>query len=280
MPLLTTREMLRAAQADGYAVGAFNVENLEMAQAVVEAAQALRAPVIVQTTSSTLRYAPPEAFAGIVRALAEAADVPVALHLDHGDSAQLAERCLRAGYTSVMIDGSALPFEGNVALTRQVVDLAQGMPVEAELGKVGGKEDDVEANAAYTEPEEAERFVRLTGVSSFAPAIGTAHGVYKAEPKLDLARLEAIRAAVDVPLALHGTSGVPEDAVRACIARGICKINYATDLRAAFTAAVRAYLAAHGAAFDPKGYLTAGRDAVRARVAELIGVCGSAGRAQ
>ena len=139
MPLLTTREMLRAAQADGYAVGAFNVENLEMAQAVVEAAQALRAPVIVQTTSSTLRYAPPEAFAGIVRALAEAADVPVALHLDHGDSAQLAERCLRAGYTSVMIDGSALPFDGNVALTRQVVDLAQGMPVEAELGKVGGK---------------------------------------------------------------------------------------------------------------------------------------------
>ena len=274
MPLLTTREMLRAAQADGYAVGAFNVENLEMAQAVVEAAQALRAPVIVQTTSSTLRYAPPEAFAGIVRALAEAADVPVALHLDHGDSAQLAERCLRAGYTSVMIDGSALPFEGNVALTRQVVDLAQGMPVEAELGKVGGKEDDVEANAAYTEPEEAERFVRLTGVSSFAPAIGTAHGVYKAEPHLDIPRLQEIRAAVDAPLVLHGGSGLSDEDFRNTISGGIAKINVYTDI---ILAGKRA-LCEHPDASYTDGLCLA-REAMKEATVKKLRVFGSAGKA-
>lgn len=275
MPFVSTREMLKKAQQGKYAVGAFNAENMEMVQAIVAAAEAEHAPVIIQTTPGTLKYADAMIFAGQASRLAAAAKVPVALHLDHGNSFELAEYCVRQGYTSVMIDGSLLPFEDNVALSRRVVEMAGDTPVEAELGTVGGKEDSHEASMSYTDPAQAEEFVRRTGVYSFAPAIGTAHGVYKSTPKIDLERLSEIAARVDAPLVLHGTSGVPDETVRACIERGICKVNYATDLRITFTNAVKAYIAENLNAFDPKKYLGAARAAVTERVRELIRVCGS-----
>ena len=186
MPFVQTGEMLKKAQLGHYAVGAFNAENMEMVQAIIAAAEAETAPVIIQTTPGTLKYAGPKCFASLTGRLARDTAVPVALHLDHGNSYELAEECAREGYTSLMIDGSKLPFDGNVEITRRVVEMAKGLPVEAELGTVGGKEDGLEAKPQYTDPEEAAAFVRLTGISSFAVAIGTAHGVYKGEPKLDL----------------------------------------------------------------------------------------------
>ena len=279
MAFVSTRDMMLDAQKNGYAIGAFNVENMEMAQAVISAAEEMHAPVIVQTTPGTLKHAEPKVFAGFISRLARDAKAPVALHLDHGSSYELAENCAREGYTSLMIDGSLLPYEGNVTLSRQVVAMACGIPVEAELGKVGGKEDDHEADAAYTDPEEAARFVKETGVFSFAPAIGTAHGVYKAEPKLNLERLSAIRARVDAPLVLHGTSGVPDEQVRECIRRGICKVNYATELRVVYSNAVKAYLQKDPDVYDPKKYSAAGRATVKARVCELIELLGSKGKA-
>ncbi len=279
MPFVTAGEMLKKAQAGGYAVGAFNAENMEMVQAILAAAEAENAPVMIQTTPGTLKYAGPKCFAGLVSRLARDAKVPAALHLDHGNSYELAEECAREGYTSLMIDGSKLPFEENIALTRRVTAMACGLPVEAELGTVGGKEDGMEAKPQYTDPDEAAEFVLRTGISSFAVAIGTAHGVYKGEPKLDLDRLSAVRAKVEIPLVLHGTSGVPEDQVRECIRRGICKVNYATDLRIAFTAGVKKAIAEQPDAFDPKKYLAAGRRTVEERVRELIRLLGSSGRA-
>jgi len=279
MSYVTTREMLKKALEQHYAIGAFNAENMEMVQAIIEAAEAKRAPVMIQTTPGTLKYADPMIFAGMVSRLAEKATVPVALHLDHGNSYELAEYCVKQGYTSVMIDGSLLPFEENIALSSRVVEMAGDIPVEAELGTVGGKEDTHSAGIAYTDPDQAEIFVRETGITSFAPAIGTAHGVYKAEPKLDLDRLSEIADRVRIPLVLHGTSGVPDDIVRECIRRGICKVNYATDLRITFSNAVKAALEAQPDAFDPKKYLKPAREAVVRRVCELIDVCGSAGKA-
>lgn len=279
MALVSSRELLLAAQRGGYAVGAFNAENMEMVQAIIEAAEELNAPVLVQTTPGTLKYAPPCAFAGLVSRLARGVKAPIALHLDHGNSLALAEQCAREGYTSLMIDGSLLPFNSNVTLTRSVVAMACDLPVEAELGTVGGKEDDHEAKPQYTDPAEAADFVERTGISSFAVAIGTAHGVYKGIPKLDIDRLSEIRKVVEIPLVLHGTSGVPHDQVRACIERGICKVNYATELRIAFSDAVKANIAAKPDNFDPKKFLGAGRDAVKARVMELIRLCGSDGKA-
>lgn len=280
MPLVSPTDWLRDAQKNGYALGAFNVENMEMAQAVIAAAEAERAPVMVQTTSGTLGYAPPEVFFGIVSQLARMASVPVAMHLDHGNSFDLAKRAIDAGYTSVMIDGSTLPYEENIALTRRVVEIAGDVPVEAELGTVGGKEDLHEASGVqYTDPAQASDFVARTGVTAFAVAIGTAHGVYKGEPKLDLDRLAQIRARVAVPLVLHGTSGVPDAQVRACIQRGICKVNYATELRIAFTEGVKEALTEQPGALDPKAYLKAGRAAVEKLVRARIALCGASGRA-
>ncbi len=279
MPFVTTKEMLKKAWEGAYAIGAFNAENMEMAQAIVWAAEKENAPVIIQTTPGTLKYAEPKCFAGLVSRLARDAKVPVALHLDHGNTFDLAQLCAREGYTSLMIDGSLLPFEENIALTRRVVEMAGDLPVEAELGTVGGKEDGHAAQAQYTDPDEAAEFVRRTGIFSFAVAIGTAHGVYKGEPKLDLDRLSAVRARVDVPLVLHGTSGVPEDKVRACISRGICKVNYATDLRQTFTAAAKRAMEEKPDAYDPKKYLAPAREAVEQRVRELIRLCGGSGKA-
>lgn len=282
MPLVTTKELLLDAQKGGYAVGAFNVENMEMVQAVLAAAEKMHAPVIMQTTPSTLKYASPDFFYGNVYEAAKNSPVPVALHLDHGSSFDLAVKAVRAGYTSVMIDGSHEAFEDNIAVTKRVVDVcsAAGVPVEAELGKVGGKEDDLDGGdgSGFTAPEEAKLFVERTGVSSLAVAIGTAHGIYKGEPKLDLDRLSEIREAVLVPLVLHGASGVPDEAVKESIRRGICKVNYATELRIAYTSGVREVLGESAAVIDPKAYGKCGRERVAAFVQEKMRVCGCAGK--
>lgn len=279
MPLVSSREMLRKAMREGYAVGAFNVENLELAQAVVNAATKMRSPVMIQTTSTTLKYAPPEVFYGMISALANQSDAPIALHLDHGSGLDLVRRCKAVGYTSLMIDGSKLSFEDNVALSRDAVALAGGVPVEAELGTVGGKEDAHEADILYTDPEKAREFVERTGIASLAIAIGTAHGVYKGVPKLNLPLLEQIHARTSIPLVLHGSSGVPEDTIRACVKEGICKVNYATDLRQTYTSVVRRWLLSNPDAFDPKSYGSAAREAVEQVVCDRMRLVGSEGKA-
>ncbi len=283
MSLVTTKELLLDAQKNGYAIGAFNVENMEMVQAVVAAAEELKSPVIMQTTPSTIKYASPEMFYANVAAAAKSANVPVVMHLDHGSSFELAVHAFRAGYTSIMIDGSHSVFEENIAITKSVVDVchAGNVPVEAELGKVGGKEDDLDGGngGGYTVPSEAVEFVEKTGIDSLAVAIGTAHGVYKGTPKLDVERLSEIREVVSIPLVLHGTSGVPDEAVKECIRRGICKVNYATDLRIAFSNGVKEYLTANPDAFDPKKYNAVGREKVKEYVMSKMLVCGSNGRA-
>lgn len=267
MPLVTTKQMLLDAQKGNYAVGAFNVENMEMVMAVMEAAEELKSPVIMQTTPSTVKYAGLDFFLANVKAAAKRASVPVAMHLDHGSSFELAMQAYRTGYTSIMIDGSHESFEGNIAVSKAVADAcaASGIPVEAELGKVGGKEDDLDGgdDNPYTDPAQAAEFVKRTGVTSLAVAIGTAHGVYKGEPKLDLDRLSEIRKVVDIPLVLHGTSGVPDETVTECVKRGICKVNYATDLRIAFTEGVKKVFAEDPDVIDPKKYNAAGKECVK-----------------
>lgn len=284
MAFVTSRQLLSDAQKEGYAVGAFNVENMEMVQAVAAAAEELQAPVIMQTTPSTVKYADLAYFYANAKAAAEQVSVPVVIHLDHGNSFALAMRALRTGYTSIMIDGSHGTFEENIAVSKAVADACHpsGVPVEAELGKVGGKEDDLEGGEGnpYTDPKEAGIFVEETGVDSLAVAIGTAHGVYKGIPRLDVERLSEIREVVTIPLVLHGTSGVPDDAVRECIRRGICKVNYATDLRIAFSRGVKAYLKENPDVFDPKKYGAAGREEVKRYVMDKIRVCGSDGKAK
>ena len=255
--LVTTKEMLLDAQAGHYAVGAFNVESLEFVMAVIKAAEDKKSPVIMQTTPGTVKYADLDYFAAMCKVAADAASVPVAIHLDHGDGFDRCVQAMHAGYTSVMIDGSHVPFEDNIALTASVTKVAAplGIPVEAELGKVGGKEDDgpaVEGENPYTDPDEAEEFVARTGCGSLAVGVGTAHGVYKGTPHIEQGVLKEIRNRVDVPLVLHGTSGVPDDQVAEAIRNGICKVNYATELRQAFTKGFMGYMADNPGCFDPK----------------------------
>ena len=285
---VTTKEMLKAAQAGKYAIGAFNCENMEMAMAIVAAAEAQKAPVMLQTTPSTVSYAGLDVYYANVRALAEHASVPVALHLDHGSSYQLAIDAMAAGYSSVMIDGSHETFEDNIAVTRRVVEQAKAkdIPVEAELGKVGGKEDDLDGGSGngYTDPADAVEFVKATGVDSLAVAIGTAHGVYVGTPVLDVARLAEIRkaleaAGVSIPLVLHGASGLTDESVRECIAEGICKVNFATELRQAYTAGVKEVLAKDPDVYDPKKYGKVAMAKVQALVEDRIKVCGANGMA-
>ncbi len=283
MPLVTSEKMLLDAQKGNYAVGAFNVENMEMVKAVIAAAEELKAPVMLQTTPSTIKYGTVETYAAIVRAEAEKASVPVCLHLDHGNSFELAVRAMKAGYTSVMIDGSGEDLENNIAVTKKVVDVAKaiGIPVEAELGKVGGKEDDLEADAdTNTDPAEAKEFVERTGVSSLAVAIGTAHGFYVGTPVLDKPRVSAIREVVSVPLVLHGASGLSEEDVRECVERGMCKVNFATELRAAYTAAVKKLLEEKPETYDPKKFGTAAMEAVKEQVKIRMKMCGCDGKAE
>ena len=282
MPLVTSEKMLLDAQKRGYAVGAFNCENMEMVKAIIAAAEELRAPVMLQTTPSTVRYASLDMFAAMVAAQAKTADVPVCLHLDHGSSFELAVQAINAGYTSVMIDGSKLPFDENVAVSRRVADVAAavGIPCEAELGKVGGKEDDLVAVAdTNTDPMEARAFVERTGVTSLAVAIGTAHGFYVGTPVLDKARLSEIRKVVDIPLVLHGASGLTDADVRDCVSRGICKVNFATELRKAFTDACRRVALDDPKAFDPKVFCKAGMAAVKELVMNRMKVCDCDGKA-
>ena len=279
MALVTSKELLLHAKENHYAVGAFNIENMEMARAVIDAAEALRAPVILQTTPSTVKYGELPVYTAIVTAMAQKAKIPVALHLDHGDSFELAARALKSGYTSIMIDGSHSPFEENIAVTKRVVDMCapNGVPVEAELGKVGGKEDDLEAEGdLMTDPQEAVEFIKQTGIDSLAVAIGTAHGIYASTPKLDMERLSQINAVVDIPLVLHGASGVPDADVSECVRRGICKVNFATELRIAFTDGVKKVLSEKPDTFDPKPLGKAGQENIKKLVADKIKVCGCA----
>lgn len=282
MPLTTTVSMLRKAQEQGFAVGAFNVENMEMAQAIISAAEELRAPVILQTTPSTVRYAGTGMHAAMVAALAQEATVPVAMHLDHGDSFALCAQALRSGYTSVMIDGSKLPLEENIALTYKVSEMcaAVGVPVEGEIGRVGGKEDDLESDGGYTIPEEAVRFEKESGLFSMAVGVGTAHGFYKEKPQLNKELITTLRGMLQAPMVLHGASGLSDEDVKDCIRRGICKVNFATELRAAYTEGVKAVLAENPKTFDPKAYGKEARQRVKALVMERMLVCGCDGKAR
>lgn len=281
--LVTAKEMLQKAREGKYAIGAFNVENMEMVMAVLAAAEAKNSPVIMQTTPGTIKYAGVDYYYANVAAAAKRSSVPVVMHLDHGDSFQRAMAAYRAGYTSIMIDGSKLPFEDNIDLTKRVVDACHpgDVYVEGELGKVGGKEDDLEGDDdnPYTDPEEAKIFVKKTGVDYLAIGVGTAHGVYKGIPKVNTDLIATIHDMVEVPLVLHGTSGVPDEQVITAVKNGICKVNYATDLRIAFTRGAKEFMAEHPEAFDPKKYSKQGMAEVQKYVEQKIEVCGSVGKA-
>lgn len=281
MPLVTSKKMLLDARQGNYAVGAFNVENMEMVMAVIEAAEEMKSPVILQTTPSTVKYAGLDLYYANVKTAAERAAIPVALHLDHGSSFQLAMQALRIGYTSIMIDGSHSPLEENAAVSKAVVDACHPsrIPVEAELGRVGGKEDDLEGgDGGLTDPDEASWFVETTGIDFLAVAIGTAHGVYSGIPNVRVDILKEIRNKVSIPLVLHGTSGVADDIVRECIREGICKVNYATDLRIAYSQGIKETLAGNQAVMDPKIYGKKGIESVKRYVMDKISVCGSYGK--
>lgn len=269
--------MYAQAQHAGYAVAGFAAYNLETIRTLVETADRLHAPVIIQTTPSNIDNMGIEYLVAIVKVAADKAQVPVALHLDHGDSLERVALCVQHGFTSVMIDGSALPYEDNVALAREAVRIAHpfDVPVEAELGHVGGVEEE---QGLYTDPELAKAYVDDTGIDSLAIAIGTAHGLYKGEPKLDLARLAVIRSRVSVPLVLHGASGVPDPLVRACIERGITKINIATELKIPYARALRQFLADHPDESDPRKYFQPGQSAYAQVVAGKIALVGAGGQ--
>ena len=291
MPLVTTKEMFKKAYEGGYAIGAFNINNMETVQGIVEAAKETNAPLILQVSSGARKYAKHTYLVHLVQAAIEDSGLPIARHLDHGDSFELCKSCIDGGFTSVMIDASHHSFEDNIALTRKVVEYAHdhGVSVEAELGRLAGIEDDVnvsDADSSYTRPEEVEEFVSKTGVDSLAIAIGTSHGAYKfkGEPKLRFDILEEVsRRLPGFPIVLHGASsvmpeyvkiieqfggempgaqGVPEELLRKAASMAVCKINIDSDLRLAVTAAIRKHLAENPTHFDPRQYLKPARDAV------------------
>lgn len=277
----TSKEMIRRAREGGYAVPAFNAENMEMVQAIVDAAEEMKSPVMIQTTPTTVDYITREMACAMVRAASERATVPVALHLDHCEKYDDVVKAMEAGYSSVMIDASKLPYEENVEVTRRVVESAKkyGVTVESELGTVGGKEDSLKsAGVIYTDPDEALDFATRTGIDIFAVAIGTSHGFYKGEPKLNFELLEKLRATIDVPLVLHGGSGIPDEMIRRTIELGISKVNFATELRAACTSAVREALRDEKI-IDPKKFMGKGRNAVKELCIHKIKLCGSNGKA-
>ena len=280
MAYVTSKEMLLKAQKGGYAVPALNAENLEMIQAIIEAASETNSPVIIQTTPSTVKYLTLDEAYAMVYAMANKVSVPVCLHLDHCESFAGVMQAIKAGYSSVMIDGSKSDFETNISLTEKVVSSAHAMsvPVEAELGTVGGKEDSLSASVAYTDPDKAVEFAEKTGIDIFAVAIGTSHGIYKAEPKLDFDLLKKIKQKISIPLVLHGASGIPDDMIKETIKHGICKVNFATELRIAATKAVRLALT-DTEMFDPKKYLGPAREAVKELAISKINLCGSENKA-
>ncbi|WP_232697490.1 tagatose bisphosphate family class II aldolase [Brevibacillus daliensis] len=280
---VNTKEMLVKAQKDGYAVPAFNIHNLETLQVVVETAAELRSPVIIAGTPSTFAYGGRDYIQALVDVAATRYDVPIALHLDHHEVLDDIKESVVLGTKSVMIDASHHPYEENVAIVKEVVEYAHahGATVEAELGRLGGQEDDLVVDAAdayYTDPAVAKDFVEKTNIDSLAVAIGTAHGMYKSEPKLDINRLAEIRKVVDVPLVLHGASGIPFDTVRTCIELGVCKVNIATELKNPFSDALRQYLVTHEDANDPRKYMEPAKAAMKKVVAEKIKMCMSDNR--
>ena len=284
MSLVPVSELLKLAQAGSYAVGAFNCNNMEIVQAIVAAAEAEKAPVIMQASQGAIKYAGIDYIVALAKLAAERATIPVALHLDHGTSFEQVIQCIRAGFSSVMIDGSKLPLADNIALTKRVLDVARaiGVSVEAELGKIGGTEDDIsisDRDALFTDPEEAAIFVKETGVDALAVAIGTAHGQYKGKPELDFARLSKIRSLVNIPIVLHGSSGVADVDVRQAIALGVCKVNIDTNIREAFVAAARQVLADNPQEIDPRKMLGPARDAAVELIREKIRVFGSSHKA-
>ena len=299
MALVTTKEMFSKALNSDYAIGAFNVNNMEIIQGIVEAGQQENSPLILQVSAGARKYAKPAYLVKLVEAAIEDTGCDVALHLDHGEDFEICKKCVDDGFTSVMIDGSKYDFEENIRITKEVVDYAHahGVVVEAELGKLAGIEEDVNVDskdATFTDPAQAKEFVERTGVDSLAVAIGTSHGAYKfkGEPRLDFDRLKAIHEAIpDTPLVLHGAStvikefvdkcneyggeipgaqGVPEDMITTAAKYGVCKVNIDTDLRLAMTAEVRKYLAENPKEFDPRKYLGAGRAAIKDMVAHKI----------
>ena len=299
MPLVSTKEMFEKAYVGGYAIGAFNVNDMEIIQGIVDAAKVEQAPLILQVSAGARKYAKPVYLTKLVEAALIDTDLPIALHLDHGDDFEICKDCIDSGFTSVMIDGSKHPFEKNVELTARVVEYAHkhGVVVEGELGRLAGVEDDVnvsEKDALFTDPEEAAEFVRLTGVDSLAIAIGTSHGAYKFKgtPYLDFDRLQRVGELLpNFPIVLHGASsvpqafvekcnsfggaipgaqGVPEDMLRKAATMAVCKINIDTDLRLAMTASIREVLVNNPAEFDPRKYLGPGREAIQAMVQHKI----------
>ncbi|MGI5978344.1 MAG: class II fructose-1,6-bisphosphate aldolase [Oscillospiraceae bacterium] len=311
MPIVTSTEMFRKAYEGHYAIGAFNVNNMEIIQGITEAAAEVRSPLILQVSAGARKYAKHVYLMKLVEAAEADTGLPICLHLDHGDSFELCKSCIDGGFTSVMIDGSKYSFEENIALTKQVVDYAHahGVVVEAELGRLAGIEDAVNVKAedsSYTRPEEVEEFVSRTGCDSLAIAIGTSHGAFKfkpgTKPQLRLDILEEVEKRLPgFPIVLHGASsvipkyvdtinanggklvdalGVPEDQLRQAASRAVCKINIDSDLRLAMTAGVRETLAKEPEAFDPRKYLAPGRDNIRELVkAKIINVLGSDGKA-
>jgi fructose-bisphosphate aldolase class II len=307
MALVSSEDILVPAREGGYAVGAFNTSNLEITQAILEAAHEVKSPVLIATSSSAIKYAGFDNLYCTVKNIAEELDVKVALHLDHGADLEICKACLDHGWTSVMIDASKHEFEENVAITKSVVDAAHaaGVPVEAELGKLQGIEDEVvvaERDASLTDPGQAAEFVERSGCDFLAVAIGTSHGAYKfkGDPRLDLDRLSEIVSKVDIPLVLHGASsvpadvlerasrygaklpgarGVPLDAITQAIGRGIAKINIDTDLRLAFTGAVRQILTDSPEVFDPRKIVGEAREAIKQVVKSKMETFGSAGKA-
>ena len=312
MPLVTTQKMFKKAYENGYAIGAFNVNNMEIIQGIVEAATEENAPLILQVSSGARKYANPVYLRKMVEAAEEVSHLPICLHLDHGDTFELCKSCIDGGFTSVMIDGSHHPFEENIKLTRQVVEYAHdhGVVVEGELGRLAGVEDDVKVKAedsSYTRPEEVEEFVSKTGVDSLAIAIGTSHGAYKfkpgTKPQLRFDILEEVsRRLPGFPIVLHGASsvpqefvkiinenggalkdaiGVPEDMLRKAASMAVCKINIDSDLRMACTAGIRKHFVEHPDHFDPRQYLGDARanikSIVKHKLTEVLGCAGKAG---
>ncbi|WP_123054567.1 tagatose bisphosphate family class II aldolase [Clostridium sp. JN-1] len=282
--LVTTKEMLEKAQRENYAVPAFNIHNLETMQVVVETAAEMKSPVIAAGTPGTIEYAGGDYLVAIAGTASKKYDIPIALHLDHFEDIDKIKEYVDTGFTSAMIDASKEDFENNISKVKKVVEYAhaKGSVVEAELGKLGGVEDNLvvnEKDAMYTNPDSAKEFVERTGIDSLAVAIGTAHGLYKGKPKLDFDRLKEIRAKVDIPLVLHGASDVPEDLVKKAIKFGICKVNIATDLKIPFSNAVKQYFKENPDANDPRKYMTPGKEAMKKVVIAKIKMCGSENKA-
>jgi len=282
--LVTGKEILQDAHKKGYAAPAFNVVNMEMLQAVIAAAEAEKSPVLVQTTEGALKYAGIGTLANMIRYAAQQSSVPVAFHLDHGTTYENAIACIENGWTSVMIDGSHHSLEENIALTKSVIDIAhaKGVSVEAELGRLGGVEDNIvvdKKDAMHTNPDEAKRFVEETNVDYLAIAIGTAHGKYAGVPKLDFDRLDTIKKLIDMPIVLHGASGVAEADITKAISLGVNKINIDTDLRVAYSDKVKEVFAKSPDEFDLRKFCGPARDAVQEACAAKMKLFNSSGKA-